>query len=136
MLLETFSGRMGREGAGRMAQKLTEQVRRLGFWAPDLCRRRTPGRHHQELLLLVCSGLNLLMGDSTGTNSLASVTYSATLPQHIDILGKRSENWDRCSRFKEQLESNQRVNQRWLQRNGTRKDVVRIRWVHSEHSAS
>lgn len=33
MILETFSGRMGIEGAGRMAQKLT--VRGLGFRAPE-----------------------------------------------------------------------------------------------------
>lgn len=35
MLLDTFSGRIGIEGAGRLAPKLTEQVRGLGFRAPE-----------------------------------------------------------------------------------------------------
>lgn len=35
MLSDTFSGRIGIEGAGRMAQKLTEQARGLGFRAPE-----------------------------------------------------------------------------------------------------
>lgn len=78
--------------------------------------RSTADRHSQELLLLSCGSLSLLMKGFIGTNSLTSATYSATLPEHTDILGRRSENRNRCPHFKEQLESNQTVNQQWLQK--------------------